>query len=339
VQRGLAVLFMIEVHALDAWLAPHEPRTALHDLLWMVGGLAAPGFLFMAGLSLALAAVAQERRGVPARDRLARGVRRAAVVGAAAYAFRALEYVLGGAFLVPGRWRDLLKVDVLNVMAVALLAVAVIGAAPRRARVALLAAAAALVAVATPIVGGWGGAPSWLVPWIQPRAGGFSIFPWIGFALAGAAAGELLAREDRPRATLAIACALVATGFATDRLPPFFAHQDFWHASPAWFAIRLGATVALAGALQLLSLGPDGIPVLRTLGRRSLLAYVASVELTYGLASRPLRQALSTGGVLAGVAALVALTWLLARAADRLRSRGAAVPPRIAGGPGAAAML
>ena len=169
------------------------------------------------------------------------------------------------------------------------------------------------MAVATPIVGGWGGAPAWLVPWIPPARQRVLNLPLDRVRPRRRGRGELLAREDRPRATLAIACALVATGFATDRLPPFFARPGLLAASPAWFAIRLGATVALAGALQLLPLGPEGIPVLRTLGRRSLLAYVASVELTYGLgvaaaAARRSRPAACSRGV----AALVALTWLLA---------------------------
>jgi uncharacterized membrane protein len=49
-ERGLAVLFMVEVHTLDAWLAPGAGRGVLHDVLSMIGGFAAPSFLFMAGL-------------------------------------------------------------------------------------------------------------------------------------------------------------------------------------------------------------------------------------------------------------------------------------------------
>ena len=65
-QRGLAVLFMVEVHVLDAWLAPDARGGAAYHALRMLGGFAAPGFLFMAGLSQALADGAAERKGVPA---------------------------------------------------------------------------------------------------------------------------------------------------------------------------------------------------------------------------------------------------------------------------------
>src|SRR5689334_6874163 len=107
---------MIEVHALDAWLLPGLPRTLLHDALWMVGGFAAPGFLFMAGLSQALAGRREIDRGQGGRARLRSALRRALFVVLAAYGFRLLEYALGGAWLVPGGWRGLLKVDILNVI-------------------------------------------------------------------------------------------------------------------------------------------------------------------------------------------------------------------------------
>jgi hypothetical protein len=107
-----------------------------------------------------------------------------------------------------------------------------------------------------------------------------------------------------------------------------YAHQDFWRTSPSWFAIRLGIVAAMAGALQLAAPAAErAAPWLRTLGRRSLLGYVASVELTYGHATGPLHGALGVPAVLAGVAAMAGVTWALAKAADALpalRTRGAA---------------
>src|SRR5689334_423676 len=97
-QRGLAVLLMIEVHALDAWLAPAARRGALHGGLAMLGGFAAPSFLFLAGVSLVLGDVARERRGESASTRRATALRRAGWLLGVAYAFRLAEYVLGGMF-------------------------------------------------------------------------------------------------------------------------------------------------------------------------------------------------------------------------------------------------
>ncbi len=109
-----------------------------------------------------------------------------------------------------------------------------------------------------------------------------------------------------------------------------YEHQDFWHTSPSWFAMRLGVVVALTGALQLVPAAADAMAAwLRTLGRRSLLGYLVSVEITYGLATAPLHRALSLGTVLAGIVAMIAVTWAISAAADRLRARRrrATAPP------------
>jgi hypothetical protein len=319
---------MVEVHALDAWLSPTEPRAPVHGLLWMLGGMAAPGFLYMAGLSQALALQAQSRRGMLVRARLTTALQRALVVVAAAYAFRLLEYTLGGGWLVGGGWRALFRVDVLNVIGLGLVISALLGALPDRARGPAFAAAAALVTMVTPPIAAWSGGPSWLAPWSFARTPGesFALFPWLAFLFGGCAAGELLGAGDRPRATLALGGALLGLGMLADRVPRFYAHQDFWHSSPSWTAIRLGVALGVSGALQLV---PPGAPLrfLRVLGRHSLLAYVASVELTYGFAARPLRHALGTWGVLLGAAALALLTWGAAGLLDRRAGRRRAPSP------------
>ena len=92
----------------------------------IVGGFAAPSFLFMAGMSQLLADGALERKGVAVADRRARAVRRALWLLGVAYAFRVVEFLLGGAWRVPGGWRTVLRVDVLNVIAVSLLVAALL---------------------------------------------------------------------------------------------------------------------------------------------------------------------------------------------------------------------
>jgi hypothetical protein len=291
----------------------------------MVGGFAAPSFLFLAGLSQVLADAALERRGLSGAERRRVALRRAAWLLGAAYAFRALEYVLGARFLVAGGWEDLLRVDVLNVIAVTSLATALLGAgASPRVHLAVSCAVSAAIALATPAVAAWSHSPSRALDYLWatfPRAN-FSVFNASAFLLAGSAAGRLVRDRDRPGLLLAAGAALFAAGALGARLPPFYAHQDFWHTSPAWFAMRLGVVVALTGALQRIPAAADaGAAWLRTLGRRSLLGYVASVELTYGYATWPLHHGLSLGATAAGVLAMVAATWGLARAADRLRAR------------------
>ena len=363
-QRGLAVLFMVEVHILDAWIVPggragHEP---LFDALMFLGGLAAPGFLYMAGLSQALADDAHARKGLDPVARRRAAVGRGLWLLGIAYLVRifsfvaaglrgpgyGLPYVLGidvlslagfgmtlavkmgawhprrprlavwgglaialcsalwrGAFAWPG-WHDVIKVDVLNVLAVGMMLSAFLTVGrPRTVGVALASGVALLVVFATPWVAaslGWRDLWPYLdrtaaEPWAKlldvpaaylyglPPRSQFKLFNWVAFLLAGAAVAPLAKGKDRPFAFLGLAALLYATGRIIDPwivLPsqdPVF----WWLNAPSWFLTRLALHVGLTGALQLLpNLVEPALRWLTLLGRQSLTGYIVSVELTYG---------------------------------------------------------
>jgi uncharacterized membrane protein len=320
-QRGLAVLFMTEWHTWDSWRADAAAAGPVHDAMAMVGGFAAPSFLYMAGLSQILADAALERRGVAPGERRRRAVRRALWLLGVAYLFRGAEWILGGAWRMPGGWEAILKVDVLNVIAVSLLAssLLVVGL-PRGAQGAAAAGAAAAVALLSPVVAGWQHDPSRLLDYLWaewPRAG-FTLFPWAAFSLAGGALGRLALRGSPASTWLLLGAGLAVGGVVADSLPPHYALQDFWRVSPSWLAIRLGIVVATSGLLQLLPASADrALSWLRTLGRHSLLGYFLSVELPYGSLFSPLKKRLATGEALAAVAGMIALIWAISAAADR----------------------
>src|SRR5205814_9742309 len=125
-----------------------------------------------------------------------RGLRRGIVVLGYAFAFRIVMLASGGF----GRWADLLRVDVLNCIAVSLVLVALaLGMPTERSRLLACGALAAAVALATPIA--WDG--GWWRGWPVPLAGYatgrvrdalFPIFPWSAYAAAGAACGLIVAR-------------------------------------------------------------------------------------------------------------------------------------------------
>jgi uncharacterized membrane protein len=320
-QRGLAVLMMVEWHTYDAWRADAVAHGRGHAVLSIVGGFAAPSFLYMAGLSQLLADGALERKGVPAAERRRRAVRRALWLLGVAYLFRAVEFVLGGAWRVPGGWEGILKVDVLNVIAASLLASAVLTVGLRpRAQAAVALGAAAAVALLAPVVAGWDRPASRLLDYLYsewPR-GLFFLFPWAAFLLAGAGLAALARREPRPPLWIGLGAALFAAGWAGSLGPDLYAHQDFWRTSPAWVAMRLGAVVATSGALQLLPASADRwLSFLRTMGRHSLLGYFVSIELPYGMLSSALHKRLGMGTAVAGVVAVIAATWAASAAADR----------------------
>jgi hypothetical protein len=331
-QRGLAVLFMVEWHAYDAWRLDAVAHGRLHDVLALVGGFAAPSFLYMAGMSQVLGDAALERKGVPAGERRRHAIRRALWLLGVAYLFRLVEFVLGGAWAVPGGHESILKVDILNVIAVSLLLTALVTAGvPARWHATLAVAGAAAFALLTPVVAGWQHPPSRLLDYLYgdwPRAQ-FHLFNWAAFAFAGSAAGRLALGEDRPLRFLGIAAALFLGGWLAHRLPPVYAHQDFWRTSPSWFAMRLGGVMAMSAVLQALPQAADRpLSWLRTMGRHSLLGYFVSIELPYGVLSWAIHKRLGMGQAVAAVVAMIAVTWALAAAADRWdawrRSRRAA---------------
>jgi uncharacterized membrane protein len=340
-QRGLAVLFMVEVHVLDAWLAPGAGDGFLFHALRMLGGLAAPAFLFMAGLSQGLADAALARKGLDPAARRRHALSRALWLLGVSYGLRLVLYLLGG-FRDPGGLREILKVDVLDVIAVGLLLGAALAVGrTRRWAVVLGVGAAVAVVLATPLVADVlrhydrapdGAAAALHAPGLaadvlyaylygRPPRAIFSLFNWVAFVLAGAALAPLAAGPRRPALWLALGAGLYALGAGADRLPDVYAYQHFWRTSPAWFAMRLGLCVAAAGVLQLL---PDALerPLgwLTLLGRQSLVGYVASVQLTYGAAAKPLAKRLSFPATLAAMISMVAVTWAISLAWDRLQS-------------------
>jgi uncharacterized membrane protein len=349
-QRGLAVVYMVIWHTWDSWRADAGVPTLLHDWVNLIGGMAAPSFLYMAGLSQVLADGALARKGVPADVRRARTLRRGAWLLAVAYLFRVAEYVLGGAYRVPGAWQHILRVDVLNVIAVSFLlsALFTVGV-DRRIQVVAAVGSTALVVFLAPVVAAWKHDPSHFLDYLYsewPR-GIFHLFPWAGFLFAGSVAGALAAsrwrfdygpaalrsarteaasrwrfddagRAPGPIVWLALGVLLVVGGWAADKLPPFYAHQDFWKTSPSWFAMRLGFAVATSGALQLVpAFGDRWLAWLRLIGRHSLLGYFVSVEIPYGRLSDPLHRRLGPQSLLLGVGAMLLLTFEIARVADR----------------------
>jgi hypothetical protein len=116
-QRGLAVLFMVEVHILDAWIASgaRTGHERFYDLLMFLGGLAAPGFLYMAGLSQALADEAHARKGAEPGARRRSAMRRGLWLLGVAYLVRLFSVLVGGVWSPGAGLPYVLGVDVLSV--------------------------------------------------------------------------------------------------------------------------------------------------------------------------------------------------------------------------------
>src|SRR5262245_16101852 len=183
--RGLAILLMIQCHTFNSWTLDEARQTGAYVLTQFVGGMAAPLFLFMAGMTLGFY---MDRPG----SNWYGSVRRGAYVLGIAILFR----LINGARRF--EWAEMSKVDILNCMGVAMLAFSVIALCDARCRAHAAAAGAVAIAAFSPVVANldWGGAPALLHDYIAPvpGSGRFAFFPNASYVGFGLATGTLVRR-------------------------------------------------------------------------------------------------------------------------------------------------
>ena len=337
--RGLAVLLMIEAHTVDSWTRASSRGSTAFGYAVMLAGFAAPLFLWLAGLSIPLAASAGVRRGMTRRAAAENVIKRGLEIFILAFLFRLQAFILSpGAHPI-----TLFRVDILNVMgpAIVLAALAWLSVESRPAAVAVFSALAVAVTMTTPLVRHLAlvdRLPPLLQWYIRPSGDNttFTSFPWIGFVFAGAAAGTLLTAVNTGRGERRLLTAIgvvgvltVAGGFYAASLPSIYPDSSFWTTSPAYFAIRAGVlmtALALMYAVeQALGASAAALEALARFGRGSLFVYWIHVELVYGYASWMLRRSLPLWGTAIAYVAFAALMFgalvLRDRIAGRWRSR------------------
>jgi uncharacterized membrane protein len=328
--RGVAVVIMIEAHTLDSWTRPADRDRVEYTWAIILGGFGAPTFLFLAGIALALAAGSRLRKGLSAAEVTALAYRRGWQIFGLALLFRLQSSILGG-----GGIRSLLRVDILNVMGLAMLAAAALSALGSRtaSRAGLLAAAAVAVAMLTPIVRvmpvfQW--LPPPLAAYFIPVSGWntFTIFPWAAFLLAGAALGLWLdssrTERDERRVLIGLAAIGVVTavaGYGSSMLPMIYESSSFWTSSPTFLFLRLGILITAVPAAYLWTTFVKGWSPLQELGIASLFVYWIHVELAYGIPSMAIRQRLSLEWALVGFAAFTVFLYGLVKVKDRVMAR------------------
>ena len=325
--RGVAVLIMIEAHTLDSWTRAADRTRTEYGWAIVVGGFGAPTFLFLAGISLSLAAGSRLRRSLGFSEVVARARRRGWQIFGLAFLFRLQSWLISG-----GGWNALLKVDILNIMGLSILASAVLWGLGRSAlqRALLLALATVAVAMltppirATPLLEFLPGPVEW---YFRPSPGRtpFTFFPWAGFLLAGTSLGVWLdaaqsTRQERhTNLILAVVGPLMAIGgYAAAFLPPFYREASFWTSSPTFFFLRLGIlTTALPVAYAWNALFVGRSP-LREFGVASLFVYWIHVEMVYGVLTTAIHRRLSFEQALVALGAFSLFLFALVKLKQRL---------------------
>jgi uncharacterized membrane protein len=331
---------MVGAHVTDAWTRVEDRGRTLYMYTVFIAGMAAPLFLFLAGLTIAMAASARaEKVGHAAAAAQAR--KRGLQIFVLAFLFRLQSQLLGwGAFI------NFLKVDILNVMGIAMIAAALIWSlsSNRLVRLLLFAIATAAVAMSTPLVreaGMLAALPDAIESYIRPLPGrtNFALFPWMAFLLAGAIVGELVYAAKTAAQERRLQAGLLVSGLAGAILaheasfrPSIYPVANFWTSSPTFFFIRLGlctAMVPIARGVDHfhnflrsrfgIGAGTTDVPgrVIATLGRSSLFVYWIHVEMAYGGLARPLKRALPLELSLVATVALCALLYQIVLWKDR----------------------
>src|SRR6516165_8318407 len=119
--RGLAVAIMIQCHVFNSFAAPATREGGPYVLSQFIGGMAAPLFLFMAGMTMAFQMESLDRREPDRLRRWRTSLWRGAYILAIAFAFRFTNWL----FSVPhASFQELTKVDILNCMGVGMLVLA-----------------------------------------------------------------------------------------------------------------------------------------------------------------------------------------------------------------------
>lgn len=296
--RAVAVLLMVQGHTIDALLHP-DFRTSLQYNAWLyLRGLTSCTFLFLSGAAFSLTGLrhwADQRR---FSRRSFKRVRRLTFFLGLGYFVRfPMGRFLDLPFASEERWRSFLAVDVLQNVAITLLALQlliVLTRTPRRFAIACGVIAALLVGF-TPLVHGvdWAAyLPLVVASYLSHGTGSlFPIFPWAGFTLLGAAFGVTAApwatREHlQPLArALFLTGALLAIGAGVMGELGWFEYgvHDWWRASPLSFVQRLGSVLLLLSMVAAIGHYVTRLtPPLQGLAEESLLVYAVHVALLYG---------------------------------------------------------
>jgi len=326
--RGVAVAIMILAHTTDSWTATADKATRAYDVVVKVSGMAAPLFLFLAGVAVALAAGGRARKTGDVGAAAAGVRRRGWQIFGLALLFRLQAMVVSG-----GTLAGLLKVDILNIMGPAMVGAAAIWGLVRGTvtRVVVLSLVASGFSLLTPYVrtADWIGVlPDPLEWYIRPPRGRswFTLFPWAGLLCAGAAVGVVVDQarsHDGERRLntwfLWVGAAIMVVSIGGSFLPSPYSNTYFWTTSPSYFFLRIGLMIAMLGACYYLleRWPPPASSAMLEFGHSSLFVYWIHVEMAYGWLSYPLHKRLPLAWALVAYVLFTMLMLWLSRVKTR----------------------
>jgi uncharacterized membrane protein/uncharacterized protein YhhL (DUF1145 family) len=303
--RGLAVVIMIQCHVFNSLTRLDVRDGGPYIISQFIGGMAAPLFLFMAGMTTAFLMDGMERREVPPVRRWLLSLRHAGYILVIAFLFRFTNWA---ASYPNGQASELTKVDILNCMGVAMLVFSAAALFGPGGRLRFAVAAATAIAGLSPFMANldWSGMPTLLHEYLAAGTaaarGRFSFFPCAAYLGFGMAAGFIVRRAAAERIERVMQWSVLVgfTGiFVAQYLSnvPYsiYAKSNFWTDNPTLIFIRTGiALLMLAGSYVWTEfVAAPGFSWIECLGKNSLMVYWVHVMLVYGNWVRPIKRTLS----------------------------------------------
>jgi uncharacterized membrane protein len=323
--RGLAVLIMLQGHVLDGWVRPEDRSGEWFWLSQFLGGLPAPIFLFLVGVSLALVLDRMREKGAPYGALASKVLRRGGWILLLAYAFRIEQFVV---WYPQSQWSEVFRIDTLNCIAVSTLIIGLISVLlkSRQANIVAMGVATGALVFLTPLVYPMKGLPGFILSYLNGNQHPwyFSIFPWAAFTFAGITFGYALLEARKRigeyeffrRVAVAGVCAYAA-GAAMSLSSRFeYGFFDYSLTSPHFFLVRLGwLLLILYGAYHWSTRkSASRWSPLITLGQASLIVYWVHMEIVYGRLFSNFERSLELSSAAAHLIWLLPLMVMLASA-------------------------
>ena len=321
--RGLAALIMVQGHVMDGWLRPQDRSGEWFWLSQFLGGLPAPIFLFLVGVSLALVFDRMRSNGAAAGDLARKVVRRGGSLLLLAYVFRLEQFLV---WYPASEWNGVFRIDTLNCIAICTMVVGLlsVGFKSRRANIVAMAAATVAFVLVTPWVYPFRGMPAFVLSYVNgnDHPSYFSLFPWAAFTLAGITFGYMLLEAKQRAGEPELFKRVAVTGVCayaigrTMSLTPIFEYGffDYSLTSPHYFLVRLGWILLILYGAYLWSTREmaAGWSPLISLGQTSLIVYWLHIDIVYGRFFHSYAQSLGLSDVVMQLMWLVPLMLMVA---------------------------
>ncbi len=333
--RGLAAVIMIQGHTFDSFTRTDLRPKGPFMLSQFFGGLPPAIFLFLTGITFAFLMHSREKQGETGWKRVVAALKRSRYLFLIAFLFRLQLYVFGFPTSPAG---EILRVDILNCMGMAMLVFAPMAVFSTRERIKLCAVLGFVIAGLAPVVSliDPSHIPSLIRSYFFPSYNYFGFFPWASYLAFGMAAGSILRtvrKEDMDRLMLwclgiGLGLALAAQYFSN--LPySIYPKSEFWLNSPAQILIKLAVVLCLLSiAFLWVNYGAgERWSFFRQLGTTSLIVYWVHIELVYGRWFGIWKQGLSVPQVLTFTAVLLVLMTAISMGQTRFRSIWPALKP------------